>query len=178
MTISSCDRCDADAVEQLFVRTFSDSEGEAEGRAVGALAGELLRSTPHSDLYGFVARDQDELVGSIILSRIRFESAITAFLLAPVAIRTDYQRRGLGQSLIRHGLAVLKRDGIELVLTYGDPRFYGKVGFAPVDASRVPAPFPLSQPEGWMVQSLSGDPIPPIPGCSSCVPALCRAEVW
>jgi predicted N-acetyltransferase YhbS len=178
VNMSSCQRCDADEVEQLFASTFSDSEGEAEGRTVGALAGELLRCTPHSDLYGFVARDHDELIGSIILSRITFDSAISAFLLAPVAIRTDHQGQGLGQSLIRHGLAVLKNDGVELVLTYGDPCFYGKVGFTPVDVSRLPAPFPLSQPHGWMALSLSGHPIAPIPGRSSCVPALSRAEYW
>ncbi|SBO42885.1 protein of unknown function [Cyanobium sp. NIES-981] len=92
MTVSSCRRCDADTVERLVVRTFSDAHGEAEGRAVGALAGELLRRTPQSGRYGSAVRSNDHLVGSILLSRLRFESAVAAFLLAPVAIRTDHRR--------------------------------------------------------------------------------------
>jgi putative acetyltransferase len=33
-------------------------------------------------------------------------------------------------------------------MTYGDPAYYGKVGFLPVAEHVVPAPFPLSMPIG------------------------------
>jgi predicted N-acetyltransferase YhbS len=82
---------DADKIEELFVSTFTDSEGPSEGATVGGLAGELLRSTAETDPYGFVARDGAELVGSILFSRMWVEREIDAFILAPVATRTDHQ---------------------------------------------------------------------------------------
>ncbi len=95
-----------------------------------------------------------------------------------MAIRTGHQRQGIGQELIKYGLSVLKEEGVELVLTYGDPRFYSKIGFRVVTEALVPPPLRLSQPEGWMAQSLVGDQIEPIVGKSYCVEALNRAEYW
>lgn len=178
MKISAYTSNEADEIESLFTKTFSDSEGESEGAIVGGLAGELMRSTADADFYGFVARDGVDLVGSILFSRLWFEREIDAFILAPVAIRTDHQRRGIGQNLINFGLTAIKKDGVELVLTYGDPRFYSKVGFRVVAESVIPPPFKLSQPEGWMVQSLAGDQIDPIQGKSRCVEALNKPECW
>ena len=169
---------DVDKIERLFIRTFTDSEGQSEGATVGGLAGELMRTTGEADLYGFIARDSAELVGSILFSRMRFEREINAFILAPVAIRTDHQRQGIGQKLIKFGLNVLKEDGVELVLTYGDPRFYTMVGFRVVTETQVPPPCKLSQPEGWMAQSLVADRIDPIEGNSCCVEALNKPEYW
>jgi putative acetyltransferase len=178
MDFSSYTPKDTRDIEALFTKTFSDAAGETEGKRVGSLAGELMRSTAEADLYGFVARDGVDLVGSILFSRMRFETEIHAYILAPVAVRTDYQRRGTGQNLITFGLKALKKDGVQLVLTYGDPRFYSKVGFRPITPSLIPPPFKLSQPEGWMAQSLVGDQIAPIHGKSRCVEALNKPDLW
>jgi hypothetical protein len=43
---------------------------------------------------------------------------------------------------------VSKKQGIDTFMTYGDPAYYGKVGFLPVAEHVVPAPFPLSMPIG------------------------------
>ena len=169
---------EVDEIERLFTDTFSDSEGESEGAIVGGLAGDLMRGTAEADLYGFVARDDAEIVGSILFSRMWFEREINAYILAPVATRTDHQRQGVVQKLITFGLSALKEDGVELVLTYGDPRFYAKVGFYVVTETQIPPPFKLSQPEGWMAQSLVGQQIEPIKGKSRCVTALNKPDCW
>ena len=93
MQFSTYTSDEADEIKALFTKTFSDSEGESEGAIVGGLAGELMRSTGESDLYGFVARDGVDLVGSILFSRMWFEREVEAFILAPVATRTDHQRK-------------------------------------------------------------------------------------
>lgn len=178
MKISAYTSDEADEIKALFTKTFSDSEGESEGSIVGGLAGELIRSTEVADLYGFVARDDVDLVGCILFSRMWFQREVKAFILAPVATHTDHQRQGVGQKLIRFGLHVLKEDGVELVLTYGDPRFYSKVGFQVIAETLIPPPFKLSQPEGWMAQSLVGEQIDPIQGKSRCVEALNKPECW
>jgi putative acetyltransferase len=67
---------------------------------------------------------------------------------------------------------------VDLAITYGDPKFYSKVGFHSVTEAVVPAPIPLQHPEGWLAQSLKGNEIEPIKGKSSCVEALNRPEYW
>lgn len=37
---------DADAIAHLFIKTFSDSEGKAEGEMIGRLARGLMSGTP------------------------------------------------------------------------------------------------------------------------------------
>ncbi|MCG5517084.1 MULTISPECIES: hypothetical protein [unclassified Ectothiorhodospira] len=41
-----------------------------------------------------------------------------------------------------------------MVLTYGDPNYYSRIGFKPITEALAPAPFTLKQPEGWLGQSL------------------------
>jgi putative acetyltransferase len=165
-------------IEHLFIKTFSDSEGPAEGKRIGRLARDLMRSTDAHDLYCFIAIENEEIVGCIFFSRMTFESGIDAFILAPVATHTDHQGKGVGQKLIHFGLNTLLEDGVELVLTYGDPGFYSKVGFSIVSEKLVPAPLTLKYPEGWLAQSLVGDKVEPISGTSHCVDALNKPEYW
>lgn len=178
MQYSNAHLNDAAEIEQLFIKTFSDSEGQAEGEMIGRLARDFMSGTPERDLYCFVAREDGQIVGSIFFSRITFESEIKAFILAPVAVHTDHQGKGIGQRLIRFGLDTLSKDGVELAITYGDPNFYSKVGFQFVTEAIVPAPLTLQHPEGWLAQSLKGDEIQPIKGMSLCVEALNKPEYW
>jgi len=169
---------DSSAIEHLFVSVFSKSEGEQEGALIGNLAKELIASTDSRDLYGFVAVDGEEIVGAIFFSRLSVEKDIDIFILAPVAVHTEYQGMGIGQALITHGLREVKKRGVRIVTTYGDPAFYSKVGFHPLSQDMIKAPLELSQPEGWLGQSLTNDSIEPIPGRCSCVKALDNPAYW
>ena len=178
MKVSAYSPSDADEIERLFITTFSDSEGRAEGEMIGRLARDLMNSTDDSDIYCFTASEDDQIIGGIFFSRITFEREIIAFILAPVAVRTDFQGRGIGQKLIRSGLDALSKDGVELALTYGDPAFYSKVGFQVITEALLPAPLTLRYPEGWLAQSLTGREIEAVAGKSYCVAALDKPEYW
>ena len=86
---------DALAIESLFCSVFSKSEGEQEGILIGNLAKDLLTTTSQ-DLYGFVAVEGEKIVGAIFFSRLTFEKDIDVFILAPVAVRNEYQGMGTG----------------------------------------------------------------------------------
>jgi len=169
---------EATAVERLFVSAFSEAEGEKEGTLIGNLVEDMMASTDRRDLYGFVVVDGNEIVGAIFFSRLTFDDDIDVFVLAPVAVATDHQGRGIGQALITHGLQEMRRMGASYVTTYGDPSFYAKVGFQPISQDAVAAPFELSQPEGWLGQSLADDDIDAIPGRPTCVKALDDPAYW
>lgn len=179
MDITSEFRADASAITDLFVRTFSASEGPEEGRAVGALAADLMATTGEDDLRVYVARNAEGIAGCIMFSRLTFAGDDrTVFLLSPVAVDPALQGRGVGQRLLRHGLDDLRARGVDVAVTYGDPAYYGKVGFSPVTEAKVPAPMPLSHPHGWIAQSLTERPLDPLRGPSRCVTALGNPAIW
>lgn len=178
MNYSLYDPSQKEQIKQLFCKTFSDSEGEAEGRLIGDLALELMETTDNNDLRVFVATEHAKVIGSIMFTRLTFENNINAFLLAPVAVHTDFQGKGVGQSLIKFGLQTMKEQGVALAFTYGDPNFYSKVGFCPVSEEQVKAPLALTYPEGWLGQSLASDELEPIMGNSSCVEAFNNPVYW
>ena len=100
------------------------------------------------------------------------------FILAPVAVLTNRQGMGIGQALITYGLHEMEKRGVAFVTTYGNPAFYSKVGFHPILQNAIEAPYPLSQPEGWLGQSLTDEPIEAIPGHCKCVNALDNPVYW
>lgn len=167
------------AMVQLFEDTFTASAGAGEGRLIGTLVADLMAHGTANELFAFSARDAGGLVGAIFLSRMRFgQSGVEAFLLSPVAVRKGRQGEGIGQGLIAFGLDRLRREGVRVVLTYGDPAFYSRVGFRKISTDLVPAPHPLSQPGGWLGQSLTGAPLVPLPGPARTVAAMDRPEIW
>ena len=166
MKLSTYNPNNADEIEQLFIKTFSDSEGQSEGEVIGHLVRDFMDSTDINDLHCFIATEDEQIIGSIFFTRMIFERGINAFILSPVATHTDHQGKGVGQKLINFGLTALKEN------------FYSKVGFSVITEQVVPAPQKLEQPEGWLAQSLVGDEIEPIAGKSYCVEALNKPELW
>ncbi len=98
MNLSVCNKSDVAEIEKLFAKVFSDSEGSVEGLLIGKLVHELFKTTDAHDIYGFVATENGLLLGSIIFTKLTFESGINAFILSPVAILTTQQGKGIGSA--------------------------------------------------------------------------------
>ncbi|MEZ5501859.1 MAG: N-acetyltransferase [Halioglobus sp.] len=178
MHLSLFETSDAKEVIALFTRVFSASEGEKEGKSIGNLVANLITKTKPSDLIGCVAIDNGTIVGCIFFSRLLVPSNQVAFILSPVAVDTPVQGTGIGQRLISYGIDYLGSRNVDLVFTYGDPAFYSKTGFGQITENIVKAPFPLSQPAGWLAQSLNGDSVQVMSGSSRCVEALSDPGYW
>ena len=179
MEIVSGHRDRVEDIAALFAATFTASEGADEGRTIGALARDLMTTTPEGDIAVFLAVDGGDPVGAIVFTRLAYpEDDRTVFLLSPVAVATDRQGTGIGQRLLRHGLDALAARGVDVALTYGSPDYYGKVGFRPITEEVARAPQPLSLPEGWLGVSLKQRPLDPLKGPSRCAPALDDPAYW
>lgn len=169
----------ANAISELFESTFTESEGAQEGALIGALVRRLISETPIQDLRVFSAWEANTLLGCIFFTRLHYSGdPRTVFMMAPVAIATAHQGQGIGQRLIRQGLDAISREGVAIAVTYGDPAFYGRVGFTSVTGDDLPAPQPLQQPQGWIAQSLTGEPLTPIKGPVTCAPAFNDPSLW
>lgn len=166
-------------IATLFETVFTASEGVAEGAAIGRLARDLLFGTDPADIDVCLAADGDDLIGCIIFTRLTFaDDDRTVFLMAPVAVATARQGQGVGRGLIAQGLDALRRRGVDVAVTYGDPAYYGRAGFAPVSISKVAPPWPLSQPHGWLARTLDGSALNGIKGPSACVAAFDDPAYW
>jgi predicted N-acetyltransferase YhbS len=168
-----------DSIMDLFRATFTASEGAEEGALIGDLVRNLLASTAQPDRFVFIAEEEGAIIGGIFFSRLIYEQdQRTVFVLAPVAVATEQQGKGIGQRLLNHGLAVLRSAGVDIAMTYGDPGYYAKVGFRPISEADAAAPFKLQHPEGWLAQSLIDQAITPLKGPSRCVEALNDPVFW
>ena len=179
MQFSILDLSHKQKIKELFQNTFSDSEGAEEGTVIGNLAYELIDTTAKEEMIIVGASDNESLMGCVIFTKFTFaDSPVNAFILSPAAIVTASQKQGVGQKLIKFGLDTLKANGAELVVTYGDPSFYGKVGFAQITEQQVKAPLILSYPHGWLGQKLDGSEFTDISGETRCVAALDHQKYW
>ena len=122
---------------------------DAEGVLIARLRDESLA------LVERVALDADELVGHILFSRLEVEiegRAVRSAALAPMAVRLNRQRQGIGSRLVQDGLAELRRIGCEAVIVLGHPGYYPRFGFSAALAEKLDAPF---RGEAFMVLELT-----------------------
>lgn len=164
---------------ELFRSTFAASEGEAEGDAIAKLVTDLLATADTEDIRVCLAVDNDIVIGCIMFTRLRYrEDDRTVFMMAPVAVATAHHRKGIGQKLIGYGLGLMREEGVDVVVTYGDINYYAKTGFALISQTSARPPLPLQYPQGWLGQALSGGPMPVLVGPSTCVEAFNDPAYW
>lgn len=163
----------------LLRSTFTNSEGVEEGELISALAERMFATEGATDLLVFCALEGNKLAGSAIFSRMTYpEDDRTVFILSPMAVATEYQGKGIGQKLLAFGLNELRRNGVDVALTYGDINFYSRVGFEQISVAVALPPLPLAYPEGWLGQSLTNQQLDPLCGTSKCVASLNEPALW
>ena len=172
------DKNNQEEVADLFTSVFSSSEGVKEGELIGKLASELSSRADNQEIICIGAYEEDSLIGVIFFTRLRFNDPARVYMLAPVAVSTKHQGKGVGQALIKYGLNELKNRSVAAAITYGDPSFYSKVGFQPLSENVIKAPLKLSMPEGWLGQSLTGEPITAIDDRPTCVEEFNDPVYW
>jgi len=178
MNYQTLDKSKQKEVTALFTSVFTSSEGEKEGLLIGNLSLKLASSIDNEETICFGAYENESLIGSIFFTRLKFNSPIQVYMLAPVAVSTENQGKGIGQALINYGLNELKKRSVDVAVTYGDPSFYSKVGFQALSENIIKAPLKLSMPFGWLGQSLTGEPIPTINERPVCVKEVNDPVYW
>lgn len=77
-----------------------------------------------------VAEIDGQVVGHIAFSPVTVSDGATGWYgLGPVSVLPDYQKQGIGKSLINEGLSLLKDMGGQGCALVGDPNYYKRFGF-------------------------------------------------
>ncbi len=91
-----------------------------------------------------VALDDNVVVGHILFSALAVEvdaRTVRAVSLAPLAVRPDRQRTGIGARLVEAGLTRLHDDGWDAVIVLGHPAYYARFGFSASLARALSSPY-------------------------------------
>lgn len=108
---------------------------------------EALRKNPAVFVPGLsiVAALDNGIVGHILFTRISIKDESGALHkslgLAPMAVRPEFQKKGIGGRLIRNGLEAAKELGFKSVIVLGHEHYYPKFGFEPAGKWNIKAPF-------------------------------------
>ncbi|CAN0583230.1 unnamed protein product [Ectocarpus sp. 12 AP-2014] len=112
--------------------------------------------TVEPDVLSLVLDQSGEIIGHVVFTPCRIaDSRATLALLGPLAIHPNWQKQGLGGSLVREGFARLRKQGVVGVLVLGDPGYYGRFGFAAEHDVLPPFRLPDEWDGAW--QSLAFD---------------------
>jgi len=112
---------DRDALRHLNLAAF-DNGPEA------ALVDKLRSSC--KDYMAFVAIEDGAVVGHILFTPVTVDgSSAVGMGLAPIAVLSSHQRKGIGSRLVRHGLEHLRQSGCPFVIVLGHPEYYPRFGF-------------------------------------------------
>ncbi|MFW2587096.1 GNAT family N-acetyltransferase [Sagittula sp. SSi028] len=168
---------EAAQITALFRDSFSASEGPDEARMIEQLVRALL-ALPVDLRHVFTSRVDDAPVAGCVFTPLTFPDASRrVMLLSPVAVHPEVQRLGHGSTMIRNALETLAKQDIGLVVTYGDPAYYGRLGFQPITADQIAAPYTLSMPMGWQAVALDGRELA-AEGTPECVPPFRNPDMW
>ena len=120
------------------------------------LVQEIRKSDRYIPNLSLVAEVNDVIIGHILFSYIDLVNDVTYKVLglAPLAVRSQFQKQGIGSALVREGLtrANVMEESIAIVL--GHPQFYPRFGFEPSVGYGIESPFPVPE-DYFMVKPLN-----------------------
>jgi putative acetyltransferase len=121
---------------------------------------EAMRQTPgHIPELSLVAEHDGRIIGHILLSPIVIETAdgsVSTLSLAPMAVRPEFQRRGVGSALVRAGLEAARRLGHESVIVLGHADYYPRFGFVPARPRGIEPPLDVPDEAFMLIELVPG----------------------
>ena len=164
------------SILKIIETAFSDEEN----KVIMNLVLELSKETTSPSIKSLVAEVDNQVIGYVSFSPIflKSDTNIIGYILAPLAVSPEHQKQGVGSKLINFGIDMLTKDGVGVLLVYGDPAYYGRFGFKEeIGRSFVP-PYTLQYPFGWTGMMLNGTVVPEEPIQFECVSALSKPDLW
>jgi len=176
MSIRIATSLDRDNVRDVYLCAFSEGEREI----VSKLAINLLSERTAPQTISLMAESEGAVVGHVAFSPVTIDNNenLQGYILAPLGVKPDYQKRRIGSKLVGSGMQQLLKMGVNILFVYGDPEYYSKFGFSADVADRYTPPYKLQYPFGWQAIVLNECNIVQSSIGIACVTSLCDPELW
>jgi len=167
---------DRNDIREVYLSAFPENEREI----VSKLAINLLSEETTPQTISLVAEIEGAVVGQVSFSPVTIDKNVNllGYILAPLGVKPDYQKRLIGSKLIEDGMKKLKKAGVNILFVYGDPEYYNRFGFSADAACRYIAPYKLQTPFGWQATVLNKFSTAESTVKLTCVTSLCDPELW
>ncbi|MBW1780244.1 MAG: N-acetyltransferase [Deltaproteobacteria bacterium] len=176
MNIRIATNQDRDDIQRVHLSAFPEDEREI----VSKLAIDLLSEKTTPQTISIVAETNGTIVGNIAFSPVIIDNDenFQSYILAPLGVTPDYQKRHIGSKLIEYGMQQLSDMGVNVVFVYGDPKYYNRFGFSADAAHPYTTPYKLQYPFGWQAIVFKECDIEKPPRAITCVTSLCDPKLW
>ncbi|MGG7142723.1 GNAT family N-acetyltransferase [Clostridium nigeriense] len=145
---------DYEKVEKVIEESFKTAEFTDKDEH--NLVRRLRKSAEFVKELSLIAEDNDRIVGHILLTKAFIKENNREFdtlALAPVAVLPDYQKRGIGKSLINKAIEKAIELGYKSIVVLGHENYYPKFGFKKASDYGIKAPFEVPD-EAYMILEL------------------------
>lgn len=164
-------------------RALQSAFGMEEGQEIVELVKALFNDRTAQPLLSLVAASNEEILGHVLFTKAEIaglDESVSARLLAPLGVRSDHQRTGVGSALVSEGLRKLGAERVDLVFVLGDPAYYGKFGFTAALPQGLMPPHDLSNAyqDAWMFTSLDSQTHVGVHGHVQCADAISPVHYW
>ena len=127
--------------KEIFVVNTEAFEQENEAKLVDL----LRKSSAFVPELSLVATVDNKIVGHILFSKIIIvddnQNEYESLALAPMAVKPEFQKQGIGSQLVNSGLGKARELKYKSVIVLGHEHYYPKFGFEPAEKWHIKAPF-------------------------------------
>lgn len=137
ITVRLEDTKDYRTVEEITKLAFSYPERVKRSKIGCCLEHYMVHSLREFDGIkdlSFVAEIEGKIVGHIIYSNAYIEkpdgTKVNVLNFGPLSVHPQYQKQGVGATLMKHSIECAKSLGYGAILFFGRPEYYPRFGFA------------------------------------------------
>lgn len=124
-------------VYALITEAFSTAE-HADGNEQDLVVA-LRKGNAFIPELSLVAETDKKLAGHILFTKAKVKND-TVLVLAPLSIKPQYQKQGIGTALILEGHRIAKELGYQYALVLGSATYYSRVGYIPAEQIGIEVP--------------------------------------
>lgn len=124
-------------IYRLVKEAFAASQ-HADGREQD-LVEALRKGSAYLPELALVAEEDGLLAGHIMLTRAGVGDA-PVLVLAPLSVRPEFQRQGVGTALMERAHEIARARGEEYILVLGSEEYYPRAGYRPAEELGVTVP--------------------------------------
>lgn len=133
------------------VKEAFDSAERSDGNEQD-LVNALRKGEAYIPDLSLVAETDGKIVGHIMFTKAKVGED-TVLVLAPLSVLPEYQRKGIGISLIKEGHRIADRLGYEYSIVLGSEKYYPKAGYLPAGQFGIKPSFAVSS-ENFMAYKI------------------------